>query len=203
MISQLVDQVASGKMPQILSTNKRTAPPGCEYNGGLCALNFRLCVDAVDHLVETLIADRPFCNVLSANFAVVVHGEHSDRFVVDAPSGVVHQRRFNVTSAITPNVKVKLDILSDSHQLLIGTGFFAPLPTHNSPISPVFSFVNYGNIFMYRLKATCSAGFVGQKCTETCKPPKPGDHYFCAVDGMRCMPGWGGSRCLCPQSGEL
>uniref|UniRef100_A0A914HDE6 Delta-like protein n=1 Tax=Globodera rostochiensis TaxID=31243 RepID=A0A914HDE6_GLORO len=184
----------------------RTTPPGCEYNGGFCALNFRLCVDAVDdHFVDTFVADRPLCNILYANFSVVVHGErpYSDRFAVDAPSGVVHQRRFDVTSAITPNVKVKLDILSDSHQLLISTGFLAPLPTHNSPISPVFSFLNYGNLLMYRLNAICSAGFVGQKCTENCEPPKPGDNYFCAVDGMRCMPGWGGTRCLHPQSGEL
>uniref|UniRef100_A0A914HDF1 Uncharacterized protein n=1 Tax=Globodera rostochiensis TaxID=31243 RepID=A0A914HDF1_GLORO len=95
-------------------------------------------------------------------------------FAVDASSGVVHQRRFDFTSAITPNVVVQLDIMSDSHQLLVATGFFSPLPTHNSPISPVFSFVNYGNIFMYRLKAMCSVGFVGPKCTETCEPPKPG-----------------------------
>uniref|UniRef100_A0A914HGR8 Uncharacterized protein n=1 Tax=Globodera rostochiensis TaxID=31243 RepID=A0A914HGR8_GLORO len=103
-----------------------TAPPGCEYNGGFCALNFRFCVDAVDdHFVDTFVADRPFCNILYANFSVVVHGErpYSDRFAVDAPSGVIHQRRFDVTSPMAP--------------------------------------VNYGNIFKYRLKATCSAGFVG------------------------------------------
>uniref|UniRef100_A0A914HGS3 EGF-like domain-containing protein n=1 Tax=Globodera rostochiensis TaxID=31243 RepID=A0A914HGS3_GLORO len=173
-----------------------TVPPGCEYNGGLCALNFRLCVDAVDdHFVDTFPADRPLCNILYANFSVVVHGErpYSDRFVVDAPSGVIHQRRFDVTSPMAPNVVVQLDILSDSHQFLLASGFLSSLPTHDSPISPVFSFVNYGNIFKYQLTATCSAGFVGPKCTVTCEPPKPGDHYFCAADGMRCMPGWGGT----------
>uniref|UniRef100_A0A914HDE1 DSL domain-containing protein n=1 Tax=Globodera rostochiensis TaxID=31243 RepID=A0A914HDE1_GLORO len=198
----------------------RTAPEGCRgqisasssvpYHGGFCTLNFRLCVGAVDHLstVGTFPA-RKFCNVLSANFSVVVHGvrpyDASDRtFAVDAPSGVVHQRRFDVTSPILPNVEVHLDILSDSHKLLLASSFLTPLPTHGSSIAPpAFRYVNYGNVFVYRLKAMCSAGFVGPKCTETCEPPKPGDHYFCAADGMRCMPGWGGTRCLRPQSGEL
>uniref|UniRef100_A0A914HES1 Delta-like protein n=1 Tax=Globodera rostochiensis TaxID=31243 RepID=A0A914HES1_GLORO len=178
---------------------------GDNSDDGFCTLNFRLCVDAVDHLstVGTFPA-RKFCNVLFATFAVNVRSvrpfDAADRtFVVDAPSGVVHQQRFDFTSPILPNVSVQLDILSNSHKLLLASSFLTPLPTHNSPISPVFSFVNYGNIFKYRLKATCSAGFVGPKCTETCEPPKSGDHYFCAVDGMRCMPGWGGTRCLRPQ----
>ncbi|KAI3416094.1 Delta-like protein 4 [Globodera pallida] len=193
----------------------RRAPPGCcsqispssvpSYNDGLCALNFRLCVSAVDHLSFVGALSQRNCDVLSRNFTVVVRSarpvDAADRtFAVDAPSGSVHQRRFDFASPITPNVSVQLDILSDRHKLLLSSRFLSPLPTHDDgPIARVFRYVNYGNVFTYRLKALCSAGSVGPKCTETCEPPKAGDHYFCAVDGMRCVPGWGGTRCLQPQ----
>uniref|UniRef100_A0A914HFE5 EGF-like domain-containing protein n=1 Tax=Globodera rostochiensis TaxID=31243 RepID=A0A914HFE5_GLORO len=184
----------------------RTSPAGCgnqisafvPYNIGLCALNFRLCVDAADEhfsSIDTSPTDR-LCNMLFATFAVNVRSvrpfDAADRtFAVDAPSGVVHQRRFDVTSPMAPNVEIYLDILSDRHQLLLASRFLSSLPTHDSPISrPAFRYANYGNIFKYQLKASCSAGFVGPKCTKTCDLPKPG-----LPSWMRCRPGWTGDRC--------
>ncbi|KAL3097930.1 hypothetical protein niasHS_000665 [Heterodera schachtii] len=179
-----------------------------EHGGSACALLFRLCVSsAVDHLSVSpfgTLSHRRNCDIVSHNFSAFVRNarpfDTADRtFVADSPLGVVLRRRFDFSSPLTANVSVHLSVLSANNKLLLFSRFSSQMPSPaEGENAQTFQYVNYGNVLIFQLRAKCADGSVGQKCTEICAPPKAGDHYFCAADGMRCLPGWGGTRCLQP-----